>query len=167
MSCKGWPSFMPPGTSRLTVIFASVIGLVAVAEGFSDGALVTLIIGGLALYSAAIALLAKIGFDSVYNLESIGLTDSLSGLPNRRALHPQIRKICESGEEISVALIDLDGFKIVNDLYGHAVGDEMIKQCAVILREVCGEEAQCYRLGGDEFAISMAGSLSKSKSNME
>ena len=145
----------------LSAIFASLIGLTALAENLSNSALVSLIICGLALYSAAIALLAKIGLNTVYNLESIGLTDSLSGLPNRRALHPQIRQNCSSGEEVSVALIDLDGFKVVNDLYGHAVGDEMIKQCAVILREVCADEAHCFRLGGDEFAISMSGPLSK------
>ncbi|MFZ1742157.1 MAG: EAL domain-containing protein [Pontixanthobacter sp.] len=145
----------------LSVIFATVIGLVMLADNLPQKAIVSLIIGGLALYSAAIALLSKIGLESVYNLETIGYTDSLSLLPNRRALHPEIKRNCGVGEEVSVALIDLDGFKLVNDLYGHAVGDQMIKQCANVLRDVCGNDAHCFRLGGDEFAICMAGPLSK------
>src|SRR5690606_40428856 len=52
-----------------------------------------------------------------------------------------------------------DGFKSVNDQYGHFVGDRLIKECASILTEVCGSEARAYRLGGDEFAIFVVGPI--------
>ena len=86
--------------------------------------------------------------------------DGLSELPNRRALHRDFNALHKDGEEIAMALIDLDSFKQVNDHYGHFVGDELIRKSADIIGETCGDEAQCYRLGGDEFAILMSGPAS-------
>ena len=87
------------------------------------------------------------------------MIDTLTGLPNRRALHMNIERDATDGAEVALALVDLDRFKQVNDHYGHHVGDQLIQQAAGILTELCGEEAQVYRLGGDEFAISMIGPL--------
>ncbi|QIG55460.1 EAL domain-containing protein [Altererythrobacter sp. BO-6] len=84
-------------------------------------------------------------------------TDMLSQLPSRRALHRDIDQFHVAGEEIAIALIDLDSFKQVNDHYGHLVGDQLIRDCAAIISEVCADEARCYRLSGDEFALSMRG----------
>ena len=86
--------------------------------------------------------------------------DSLSLLPNRRALHHDVHRKAPGGGEFALALIDLDGFKQVNDHYGHFVGDRLIKDCGVLLRDVCGEEGRVYRLGGDEFAILSIGAIS-------
>ena len=108
------------------------------------------------------ALLLLLGRSSVANvreLESLGMTDSLTRLPNRRALHEDIERLSQSDNEVALALIDLDSFKQVNDHYGHAVGDQLIEKCALLLREVCGDEARCYRLGGDEFAAVMDGKV--------
>jgi len=63
-------------------------------------------------------------------------------------------------DEVALALIDLDGFKSVNDHYGHFVGDKLIKEAARILQELCAREARAYRLGGDEFAILKFGPVS-------
>ena len=143
----------------LTAIFAGVIGTVVWNGNLTSTPTASLLIGGIAIYAAAIALLCKVGLSSVADLEKLGLTDSLSLLPNRRALHKNIRAIAQTDGEIAIALIDLDGFKMVNDLYGHAVGDELIKKAADLLREICGDDAKCFRLGGDEFAIYMSGPL--------
>ena len=89
--------------------------------------------------------------------EPISDFDGLSDLPNRRALHRDFSDANSKGEEIAMALIDLDSFKQVNDHYGHFVGDELIRACAQIIKTTCGGEAKCYRLGGDEFAILMSG----------
>jgi diguanylate cyclase (GGDEF)-like protein len=59
----------------------------------------------------------------------------------------------------ALALIDLDGFKSINDQYGHFVGDRVIKECGILLGQVCGSEARAYRLGGDEFAILVIGPI--------
>lgn len=118
-----------------------------------------LIIGGVAIYLGVAALLGRQGQLQIAQLESLGLTDSLSLLPNRRALHVDAERMRTAGEEFALALIDLDGFKLVNDNYGHFVGDKVIKETANILREICSKEARCYRLGGDEFAVSVTGPI--------
>lgn len=142
----------------LTAIFAGIAAIVAATDEVRLSPM--LLIGGLSTYFVAVCLLCVAGLNSVTKLQNLGLTDSLSNLPNRRSLHNQIRRHTVKGAELAVALIDLDGFKMINDLYGHAVGDELIKRCATILSEASGEEAECFRLGGDEFAIYMAGPLS-------
>ena len=115
-------------------------------------------IGGLA-YAAALLLLGRYGLREVRRLEGLSRTDSLSGLPNRRALHEDAARLARSGDEVAVALIDLDGFKLVNDHYGHVVGDQVLCECAAVLLEICGAEARPYRLGGDEFAVLIVGPL--------
>jgi diguanylate cyclase (GGDEF)-like protein len=138
-----------------------VIGLIVMAAIASDQiALVSpapLLIAGALVYAATIFLLARTGYASVRELSTLAHIDELSLLPNRRSLHLDIERRTGSGEEIAVAIIDLDAFKQINDHFGHAVGDNLIQICAGLLREACGKEAVCYRLGGDEFAAVMCG----------
>lgn len=83
--------------------------------------------------------------------------DALTGLLNRRGLEARgqnlLRQMQESGGDLSVLLLDIDHFKAVNDLHGHAVGDKVIQaiawQCLAVAR---GEDVIC-RLGGEEIAI--------------
>jgi diguanylate cyclase (GGDEF)-like protein len=114
---------------------------------------------GFCLYTiAALAFLRRERRDRLH-LELMALSDSLCGLPNRRALHRNIHHDVVAGTELAVALFDLDGFKMVNDSYGHSVGDRTINTLAEMLRELCGDGAITYRLGGDEFAIVTSGPL--------
>jgi diguanylate cyclase (GGDEF)-like protein len=110
-------------------------------------------------YALVIGVLVRAGLRNVRQLEMLSLTDSLSHLPNRRALHLNIKSIASTQGEVAVALIDLDGFKMVNDHYGHGVGDRLIIQCAKLLQEICGRDGTTYRLGGDEFAIVLSGPI--------
>jgi diguanylate cyclase (GGDEF)-like protein len=143
----------------LTTVFA-VLMAVIVAKTGSKIASSTLVLAEAALiYSVAVILLIRLGLANVEKLELLGLTDSLSQLPNRRALHQDAQGDGRSDTEIALALIDLDGFKLVNDHYGHVVGDRVIKECATLLRDLCGGEARVYRLGGDEFAVLANGPL--------
>ena len=83
--------------------------------------------------------------------------DALTGLPNRRsfflALNERVERLRKHGEPFILGLVDLDGFKPVNDTYGHAAGDEMLKTVAERLTAVSGDRAMPARLGGDEFAL--------------
>ncbi|ABC64340.1 hypothetical protein ELI_11240 [Erythrobacter litoralis HTCC2594] len=81
------------------------------------------------------------------------MIDALTGLPNRRALHRDIASRRGGEGEVALAIVDLDGFKQVNDHFGHATGDELIRAVAILITETCGDEAQCYRLSGDEFVL--------------
>ncbi len=83
-------------------------------------------------------------------------TDPLTGLLNRRALDARLeREIAAAGPDVgfSVALLDLDGFKPVNDCHGHAAGDVLLCTVADRLRAAGADHAIVARLGGDEFAI--------------
>jgi len=91
------------------------------------------------------------------HLRHLALHDSLTGLPNRAYLHEAMRKLiarARRGDKLfALLVIDLDGFKLINDLLGHAAGDRYIIQLAETLRANMREEDVLVRLGGDEFAI--------------
>ncbi|WLI77278.1 bifunctional diguanylate cyclase/phosphodiesterase [Kosakonia sp. H02] len=95
----------------------------------------------------------------------IALTDWLSRLPNRRALIEQLAQWSASGRAdlISVVFIDLDGFKDVNDIYGHDVGDRLIVTIAQTLRDKVPTDGMLARMGGDEFAMTLSGPWSVEK----
>ena len=94
-------------------------------------------------------------------LEQMAYFDSLTGLPNRRMFHEDVRKAIawERREKtgFSLLLIDLDRFKQVNDTLGHDAGDALLKEVAIRLRSVLRENDCVARLGGDEFAILLMG----------
>jgi diguanylate cyclase (GGDEF)-like protein/PAS domain S-box-containing protein len=81
--------------------------------------------------------------------------DALTGLPNRAVFAERLAKALDEshGESVAVLCIDLDGFKSVNDLYGHPVGDELLIEVGQRLRRVASEQCLVARLGGDEFAV--------------
>lgn len=141
----------------LTVLFGATCALLLLGDRPDPGASRTILYGTMATYVVAAFVIGRISIGFIGRLEGMGMTDSLCGLPNRRALHATIRQDRQSDGQVAVALIDLDGFKMVNDLYGHNVGDKVIKLIADELRTVCGTEATPYRLGGDEFAVSVCG----------
>ncbi len=143
------------------LIISALFGLLSLAVYWSDEIAfispASLLISCIVVYAATIFWLGRAGVANVQQLEDISNTDSLCLLPNRRALHADILRDAGPGDEVALALIDLDGFKLVNDHYGHFVGDQLIRECAVVLKKHCEPEAKCYRLGGDEFAVAMIG----------
>ncbi|SDT30353.1 GGDEF domain-containing protein [Microterricola viridarii] len=97
-------------------------------------------------------------------LASHASTDALTGLPNRRQLLDELRRMLARGSrderDVIVAFIDLDGFKAVNDAYGHDVGDEFLSNVARQLGSALREGDLLARLGGDEFVVIGAGPAS-------
>lgn len=83
--------------------------------------------------------------------------DPLTGLVNRRGLDSVLREAGESGEALGLLLLDLDGFKLVNDRHGHQAGDDLLKQVAMRLKGVVRPGDSVARLGGDEFALVIRG----------
>ncbi|NAZ87268.1 diguanylate cyclase, partial [Kineococcus sp. T90] len=77
--------------------------------------------------------------------------DALTGLPNRALLHERLARAAAAGPA-GVLLVDLDGFKRVNDTLGHAAGDALLVEVARRLRAAVPEPGTVARLGGDEFA---------------
>lgn len=91
-------------------------------------------------------------------IESSG-TDGLTGLPNRSWLVQRMPRILEAAREdnqsLTVALLDLDRFKRINDQYGHLTGDRAIRHVVGSMREILRERERLVRIGGQEFVLVM------------
>lgn len=80
-------------------------------------------------------------------------TDELTGLFNRAHFHVLLDAACEAGGQFGLLYIDLDQFKPINDGFGHAAGNEVLRQFAARLQQLAPAGAVAARLGGDEFAL--------------
>jgi diguanylate cyclase (GGDEF)-like protein len=87
--------------------------------------------------------------------------DALTGLPNRRAFDEQFREAFAraqaNGRKLSLTLFDVDEFKQVNDLHGHAEGDDVLRGLSRVFLRTLRADEQIYRIGGDEFALLIEG----------
>ncbi|SMH58779.1 GGDEF domain-containing protein [Azospirillum agricola] len=91
-------------------------------------------------------------------LESQAMTDELTGLLNRRGFYSHFRRELASARRSDAAggvlvMIDLDGFKAINDTHGHVAGDSYLRQVARMIAASVRQEDVVARLGGDEFAV--------------
>jgi diguanylate cyclase (GGDEF)-like protein/PAS domain S-box-containing protein len=90
-------------------------------------------------------------------LERLSLSDSLTGVGNRRMFDAVMTRewnaAKESGKPLSLVMIDIDFFKSYNDYYGHLQGDECLKRIARVLADAAGEDAFLGRFGGEEFVL--------------
>ncbi|HLG96328.1 MAG TPA: diguanylate cyclase [Bryobacteraceae bacterium] len=137
-------------------------------EGFKD------VVGVLTLYHAGeeafskddlrvlLGLAPKLGLSienalTYQNAQSSATTDYLTELPNARSLFLQLQtevsRALRSKSELTVLVCDLDGFKQVNDRFGHLEGNRLLKLIANSLRSACRDYDYVARLGGDEFVI--------------
>lgn len=93
--------------------------------------------------------------------KELACRDSLTGLLNRRAFHEQAEQMLKAaqrrGERVTLLMIDLDHFKLVNDRFGHAEGDHVLKLVASALKTTARENDSVGRHGGEEFVVAMLG----------
>lgn len=167
-----YPMFMAMGTLTTAFCLASVRGatLAVLAAGLLPVVAALLIAGNwMDLIAVAITLLAAAFLTRMVldqhgqqvemlmlrrRLQRQAMTDPLTGLANRRALHLAAEEhFAAPGARPALVLIDLDGFKPVNDRHGHAAGDLLLIAIGGRLRAQAGEAATVARIGGDEFAI--------------
>jgi diguanylate cyclase (GGDEF)-like protein len=87
------------------------------------------------------------------------MTDSLTGLMNRRALEAEMRDLARSGGSFALVVADLDHFKRLNDAYGHQTGDEALRKFGAALRASLRSDDRAARWGGEEFVVLLVGTV--------
>jgi len=160
----------------LVVIYTALFfsPLVTLGFGCAAGGCYALVLGGLGptVANPVAAWLSVFGTATAAGVVVTGLVgvlrsdareDSLTGLANRRSwderLEEEIERSRRTGAALSIAMIDLDGFKAVNDRYGHQAGDHLLRELASSWQaSVRSSEDTLARLGGDEFAMLAPGS---------
>ena len=114
-----------------------------------------------------VSALCKIGFYATHALRNANLymnayrasiTDDLTALYNRKHAFEMIDELCLSGTPCSLIMLDIDDFKLYNELYGSKEGDHLIQRCAKIILSALDEDDMAFRFGVDEFLILRRGS---------
>ncbi|MDY0744141.1 diguanylate cyclase [Paucibacter sp. R3-3] len=123
-------------------------------KGWSTGlgAVFLSFIFGTVVYSRR---LVRAGDEDMTDLAKSANSDALTGLANRRALQKRVQKL--RAQPFGVLVFDLDDFKPINDRYGHAAGDQVLKAVAKRLRQLCRNGDLAVRTGGDEFVVLFPG----------
>jgi two-component system cell cycle response regulator len=148
---RAWSAFVFPAT------FGAVGLAVLVYDHFRPVHLLALVLAT----ACVVAVIARMSLIFQQNLRMIrtsridATTDALTGLGNRRQLLDDLDAVGEA--EATLVLLDLDGFKIYNDTYGHPAGDALLARLGHRLAATAGEGVAAYRLGGDEFCVLAAG----------
>jgi diguanylate cyclase (GGDEF)-like protein len=150
---------------RFATFVNLIIGLVPVSILMLTSGIAPEIAAGTSLVIATVFLLRMIlqQHDQLIDLlqlqhqmRDLAHTDPLTGLANRREFDMRLDEEIAKADEASafaIALLDLNGFKPINDQHGHAIGDGVLCELAERLRRACGDHAVVARQGGDEFAI--------------
>jgi diguanylate cyclase len=141
----------------LALAVAAGVAIVSVGVGGAQG--VTLVINGLThllMYGYA-ALLTNNWEQERRRLLRMSRVDELTGLHNLRSLKEQLPTwlgpAARTGRRMAVMMMDIDGFKAVNDRLGHGVGNELLKEVANLLRFAVRVGDEPFRFGGDEFVL--------------
>ena len=90
-------------------------------------------------------------------LREVAFTDQLTGVPNRAAYQQHADRLDAGADPVVVLFIDLDGFKGINDGYGHDAGDKLLREVAQRLAHDLRAVGRLYRIGGDEFVVLASG----------
>ena len=134
---------------------ALILAIIAIAPDYFPHFVLIPAISTLALAFIRMAIALRQA-RSIGHERILARTDDLTGLPNRRRLISEIEKFL--AKEGSLLLLDLDGFKGINDLYGHEMGDKVLKQVALRFNRSLPHGSLLARLGGDEFGVLLEGS---------
>nr|WP_314480294.1 GGDEF domain-containing protein [uncultured Pseudomonas sp.] len=121
---------------------------------------VSLVEGAMAIMLIALSMTGTVRYRREERIARLAARDPLTALYNRRALEVRAVSFFKEVSSIRPAallLIDIDNFKLVNDLHGHAAGDRLLVALSEMIRAVLPERALAARLGGDEFVILLSG----------
>jgi diguanylate cyclase (GGDEF)-like protein len=129
-----------------------------VRDEVATGLLSWAMVAGTLAIAAGLALMLRTPVDALIDrLDLAARTDPLTGLANRREFNRRFQgeldRSARTGRPFAVVAMDLDGFKRVNDSFGHATGDQVLRRFAALMREGTREIDTVARTGGEEFAV--------------
>jgi diguanylate cyclase (GGDEF)-like protein len=167
---RGWKALrrqrLSPSLGVATVVVAAVLALVALLANDSPGGTAVVVVAGFMFTTGVVMILVAVQAlgeerELLVLAESearrLAELDGLTGLGNyrmfRRSLEAEAARSERHGSQFSLVVLDLDGFKAVNDQAGHQAGDRALQDVAAALRGVLRTEDVLCRQGGDEFAV--------------
>ena len=126
---------------------------------YNNNYLIYMFIGGVIIVLLLTGLTAALIFinENRKNFKRLAVTDTLTGIYNRLGFDDQVEQYMRQNPQkhCVVAMLDIDDFKLVNDMYGHAAGDDVLKKLAESMKQYFSKDAILGRNGGDEFSIFM------------
>ena len=126
---------------------------------YNNKYLIYMFIGGVIIVLLLTGLTAALIFinENRKNFKRLAVTDALTGIYNRRGFDDQVEQYMRQSPQkhCVVAMLDIDDFKLINDIYGHAAGDGVLKKLAESMKQYFSKDAILGRNGGDEFSIFM------------
>lgn len=147
--------------AALTCVALWTIAMLVASNEFSQVAVVPLVAAGLAMTGALLALIQH----QHNRLRGLAATDGLTGLVNHGGFHQTLQSELElarqAGDPLSLVLIDVDGFRTVNEAHGHSHGDRVLSAIGAALAEVVRSSDIAARIGGEEFALILPGAGSE------
>lgn len=166
-----YPMFMAIGLLSAAFCMSAIRGTAAalLVSGLAPSLTALVLLGNWMDQTAAVLVLLSAGFLArlvsqrheqlvtllllQQQMGELAATDPLTGLANRRRLLDRLQQALTAGSRPALLLLDLDGFKPINDRHGHAVGDELLCAIAARLKDTAGPDHLACRMGGDEFAV--------------
>ena len=126
---------------------------------YNNNYLIYMFIGGVIIVLLLTGLIAALIFinENRKNFKKLAVTDTLTGIYNRLGFDDQVEQYMRQNPQkhCVMAMLDIDDFKLVNDMYGHAAGDGVLKKLAESMKQYFSKDVILGRNGGDEFSIFM------------
>jgi two-component system, cell cycle response regulator len=156
-----WLSVLLPGARNVLIVPLSAeghaIGALVAEHGMRRGSRIERrVVGMVERFGSHGALVLRNAW-LLERVQELAATDALTGVANRysfqNTLESELERAARAGEDVSLAMLDIDRFKRLNDAHGHQVGDEVLKRVAALLSEHCRRYDTVARYGGEEFAL--------------
>ena len=163
-SVDPWLTALMPDAANVAIVplvADAVVGVLVAETGHRSGGRIERRVVATTERFAGHAALAMRNANLLERMQQMAVTDGLTELANRRAfdraLERELTRAIRTDGRLSIVLLDIDHFKVLNDTYGHITGDTVLRQVAAALKE-CGREYDTIaRYGGEEFAAVLPG----------
>jgi diguanylate cyclase (GGDEF)-like protein len=153
--------FLTESRYAMVINIAAVLGLMVHGVAFSSSVQMWTFATTAVVVSCCAYAFAHRNEDQRERLEHLATVDPLTGVKNRRSMDQELAVAtsvsARNGISQGLVLLDIDHFKKVNDLYGHSVGDEVLKELVSLVQQNIRRSDQLFRFGGEEFVLLMPG----------